>query len=137
MAGGVRLLAKARMALEVKVYLIVCLVLLFGCADNQPVVGPYPTQGKASWYTARRTASGEKFNQWGFTCAIRKFDFGKYYRVCNVANNKCVVVRHNDFGPAKRLYLGGRIIDLSKSAFFGIADLKKGIIEVTVHEVGD
>jgi len=118
-----------------RVYLILCFVLLFGCADNQPVVGPYPTQGKASWYTARRTASGEKLNQRLFTCALRKFGFGKFYRVCNVANNKCVVVRHNDFGPGKRLYHSGRIIDLSKSAFGRLADLKKGIIEVTVHEV--
>jgi rare lipoprotein A len=120
-----------------RVGLFFCFLLLFGCADNQPVVGPYPTQGRASWYTARRTASGERFNRRGFTCAIRKFDFGKFYRVCNVANNKCVVVRHNDFGPAKRMYLGGRIIDLSKPAFSRIADLKEGIIEVTVDEVTD
>ena len=125
------------MAIEVSVYLIVCFVLLFGCADNQPVIGAYPTHGEASWYTARRTASGEKFNQYAFSCAMRKFDFGKYYRVCNVANNKCVAVRHNDFGPSKRMYLRGRIIDLSHPAFSRIADLKQGIIEVTVNEVTD
>jgi len=146
MAGGVRLLAKARMALD-KFFsspkshiicgcLIIAFLLLFACAgDNEPVVGPYPRQGKASWYRARRTASGEKFNRFGFSCAMRKLDFGKYYRVCNVMNSKCVVVKHNDFGPSKRMYLRGRIIDLSKSAFARIADLKKGIIEVTVNEI--
>ena len=119
----------------ITVYLIICLGLLFGCTDYQPVVGPYPTWGEASWYTARRTASGERFDRRIFSCALRRFDFGKYYRVCNVMNNKCVVVRHNDFGPSKRIYLRGRIIDLSQSAFSRIADLKKGIIEVTVHEI--
>lgn len=118
----------------ITIYLIICFVLLFGCADNQPVVGPYPTHGEASWYTTGRTASGEKFKPQGFSCAIRRFDFGKHYRVCNVANDKCVVVRHNDFGPGKNLYTQGRIIDLSKPAFSRIADLKQGIIEVTVNE---
>jgi rare lipoprotein A len=117
-------------------YLIILFLVLFGCAqDNEPVVGPYPRYGKASWYTARSTSSGEKFNRFGFSCAMRKFDFGKYYRVCNIKNNKCVVVRHNDFGPAKRMYLRGRIIDLSKAAFSRIADLKKGVIQVTVNEI--
>lgn len=121
----------------ISVYLFIILALLFGCADNQPVIGVYPTQGKASWYTARRTASGEKFNQHAFSCAMRKFEFGKHYRVCNLANNKCVAVRHNDFGPSKGVYLSGRIIDLSKLAFSQIADLKEGIIEVTVNEITD
>jgi rare lipoprotein A len=95
----------------------------------------YPTQGQASWYRARRTASGERFSDKEFTCALRKRDYGKYYKVCNRDNGKCVVVRHNNFGPSEKHYNKGRIIDLSKAAFHSLADLKKGIIRVTVTEV--
>ena len=68
---------------------------------------------------------------------MRKIDFGKHYKVCNIANNKYVIVRHNDFGPSKRSYNKGRIIDLSRRAFLQIADLKDGIINVTVEEVSE
>ena len=92
----------------------------------------YPRSGLASWYTARQTASGEKFNSLALTCAMRDKDYGRRYRVCNKENGKCVVVRHNDWGPQKHLFNEGRIIDLSKTAFLEIADLKEGIIKVTV-----
>ena len=116
--------------------MLVCAALFFlgGCANNDPVIGPYPNTGKASWYLAQITATGEKFRDKDLTCAMRKTDFGKYYKVCNIANNKCVVVRHNNFGPSKSLYDQGRIIDLSRAAFSQVADLKEGIIQVTVDE---
>lgn len=120
-----------------KQWLVVFAILIFlsGCADNSPVVGPYPKAGLASWYVARRTATGERYKSQDLTCAMRKFGFGKHYRVCNNANNKCVVVRHNNFGPARHLYEVGRVVDLSKAAFSQIADLKEGIIKVTLEEV--
>ena len=122
-----------------KQLMFACMVLLFlgGCADNRPVIGAYPKTGMASWYSDKITTTGEKFNGNYPTCAMRKTDFGKYYRVCNTANNKYVIVRHNDFGPSKRSYNKGRIIDLSSSAFFRIADLKDGIINVTVEETSE
>jgi rare lipoprotein A len=95
----------------------------------------YPMQGVASWYHARRTASGERFSDATLTCAMRRRDYGKLYKVCNRDNGKCVVVRQNNFGPSKKLYNKGRIIDLSKAAFRRLADLKKGVIRVTVTEV--
>jgi rare lipoprotein A len=109
-------------------------LLISGCADNQPVKGPYPKQGLASWYDPSATAP-KLFKKYGVTCAMRKADYGKYYQVCNLANNKCVFVRHNDFGPAQSLYRQGRIIDLSKSAFRMIADLDLGLISVSVTPV--
>jgi len=116
--------------------LLLVLLMLFSaaCVDNTPVSGPYPKTGFASWYFSRITSTGEKFNSNNLTCAIRKNDFGKYYKVCNIANNKCVTVRHNDFGPSKYFYDQGRIIDLSKSAFSRIADPEEGIVRVTVEE---
>jgi len=113
---------------------VVCLVFLTGCADEQPVKSPYPETGRASWYDPSMT-SPELFRKWGVTCAMRKTDYGKYYRVCNLANNKCVFVRHNDFGPSAGMYRKGRIIDLSKSAFRKIADLDCGLIQVSVTQV--
>ena len=101
--------------------------------------------GSASWYSEESckregtsgvwTASGEKFFDDCDTCAMRSRDFGKYYRVTNIRNNKSVVVRHNDFGPNRTLYEQGRIVDLSKGAFRKIANLRDGVVEVKIEEV--
>ena len=113
---------------------MVCLILLAGCEDGRPVVGPYPKTGTASWYDPS-SSSPELFSKWDMTCAMRKTDYGKYYRVCNLANNKCVFVRHNDFGPSRSMYRRGRVIDLSKTAFRKISDLGHGLIKVSLSEV--
>ena len=110
------------------------LLFLAGCSPDLPITGPYPKTGLASWYDPS-LSSPELFKKWGVTCALRKADYGKYYRVCNLANNKCVFVRHNDFGPSVGMYRKGRIIDLSKSAFRKIADLDYGLIQVAISEV--
>ena len=125
------------MANKQLIFAWMALLFLGGCADNRPVVGPYPKTGMASWYSDKITTTGEKSNGNYLTCAMRKIDFGKHYKVCNIANNKYVVVRHNDFGPSKCSYDKGRIVDLSRSAFLRIADLKDGVINVTVEEVGE
>jgi len=79
------------------------------------------------------TASGERFDENALTCAMRSRDFGKFYKVTNLDNGKSVIVRHNDFGPNKKLWKKGRIVDLSKGAFEKIADLKTGVINVKVE----
>lgn len=104
----------------------------------------YPTKGVATYYTKEScqregnsgiwTASGERYNEHAFTCAMHdKTLFGKYINVINTANGKSVLVRVNDFGPNRRLFKKGRIIDLSKKAFHTIADLDKGTIEVEIE----
>jgi len=123
------------MANKQLIFAWMALLFLGGCADNRPVTGPYPKTGMASWYSDKITTTGEKSNGNYLTCAMRKIDFGKHYKVCNIANNKCVIVRHNNFGPSKYLYDQGRIIDLSRVAFLQIADLQEGIINVRVDEV--
>ena len=110
------------------------LVFILGCADNRPVKGRYPKAGLASWYSAARTSTGDKYDGKDFTCAMRRIDFGKFYKVCRTDSDKCVVVRHNDFGPAKYMYNRGRIIDLSRAAFAELAPLSDGLVEVTVEE---
>ncbi len=121
--------------LKKRLSLVFVTLFFVSCSDNTPVSGPYPKTGIASWYSSKITSTGEKFNDSDLTCAIRKKDFGKYYKVCSIANNQCVTVRHNDFGPSKYFYDKGRIVDLSKSAFSRIVDPNEGIVRVTVEEV--
>ncbi len=69
--------------------------------------------GYASWYgpgfQGHRTASGERFNSFGYTAAHRFFPLGSRVLVTNRNNGRSVVVRINDRGP----FVGGRVIDLS------------------------
>ena len=123
-----------------KAYLLAALMLGVVVLNNAmeravPLVQFYPAQGFATWYTAPLTATGEKLDDASFTCAMRRRDFGKYYQVCNDANGKCVVVRHNNWGPYWILYRQGRIVDLTKAAFSRLADLEEGIIKVRLSEV--
>ena len=67
-----------------------------------------------SWYGpgfhGRKTASGERFNQYAMTAAHRRLPFGTLVRVTYKGRN--VTVRINDRGPFTR----GRALDLSKAA---------------------
>lgn len=92
----------------------------------------------ASWYSRydpginRHTASGEVFNDRLMTCASWDYPFGSTLKVQNKANGKWILCRVNDRGPAKRL---DRKIDLTKTAFRKIANLKTGLIRVNVTRV--
>ena len=91
-------------------------------------------EGKASFYTVKSsssiTANGEKFNENAFTCAIWNIPFNTFLKVTNIKNGKFVIVKVNDRGPHKRLK---RAIDLTPLAFKSIADLKQGLIDVTIE----
>ena len=115
--------------------ILICIILFCGCQEKRHVTEFYPATGLATWYNPYRTASGEIYRKGQFTCAMRKRGFGKYYLACNLENNKCVEVRHNDFGPAFYLFALGRIIDLSRDAFSKIGDVKKGVIRVRIGEI--
>jgi len=81
------------------------------------------------------TASGERFNENDYTCASWDYRFGTLLRVTNIHNNRSVVVRVNDRGPAKKLYRKGRKIDLSYKAMDALGGINKGIIEISVVRV--
>ncbi len=91
--------------------------------------------GKATYYAnkyhGRKTASGERFDQTSYTAAHKTLPFGTKLRVTNVDNGESVIVRVNDRGPFKK----GRVIDLSSSAFGRIAQLKTGVINVSIEEI--
>ncbi len=70
--------------------------------------------GYASWYGnelhGRPTASGERYDQYGFTCAHRTLPLGTWLRV--TFRGRSVIVRVNDRGPSVK----GRTLDLSRGA---------------------
>ncbi len=94
----------------------------------------------ASWYGVTgdttdpwkhtTTANGESFNEKAMTAASWKFPIGSHVKVTNLKNGKSVIVRINDRGPSKHLFNKGRIIDLTRSSFARIADLRDGIITI-------
>jgi len=141
-----------------KIFLfLICLFILALADDSFLESGPAPfvIYGEAAWYSSQSckhegttgvwTASGEPFRDMAFTCAMRRRDFGQYYRVTNLTNGKSVVVKHNDFGPSLRWRdpktdvthdLSHRVIDLSKGAFQKIAEPRQGVLKrVRVEKV--
>ncbi len=98
-------------------------------------------EGEASWYSEfspgikPTTANMEKFDHDDLTCAMWNVPFNTVLKITNVRNGKCVLVRVNDRGPAKRLYKKGRVVDLTMAAFRRIEDLDRGLARVRVKIV--
>jgi len=116
------------------VILIILMVVVFSIkeADTASII----IKGKASWYSQDdpgillTTANMEKFDDSQLTCAVWDLPFNTILKVTNLENGKFILVRVNDRGPAKRL---NRTIDLTKAAFSRIADLDKGLADVSVE----
>lgn len=135
---------KERIVLKKIIVLFLTTIYFMGCMSPTYAFKNYPTNGIASYYTKNdkcdpflhtTTASNELFDENAFTCAMRHREFGHYYKVTNLENNKSVIVKHNDFGPSKKLFEKGRIVDLSRGAFETIADLDKGLIKVKIERI--
>jgi rare lipoprotein A len=123
--------------------LFACGTILFSCSDHEKA---YADEGlKASWYSVQSLktegtwkyskgvmANGEKFKDEALTCATRLFKLGDCIRITNNANGKTVDVMVTD-------RIGKRFaktrIDLSKSAFEKIADLKEGLVPISVEVI--
>ena len=99
----------------------------------------YIYKGMASWYSGEdpgileTTANMEIFDDTKLACAIWNLPFNTLLKVTNLNNGQHVTVRVNDRGPARRLVAQGRVIDLTKTAFAEIADLKQGLISVSIE----
>ncbi len=97
---------------------IICIVLLRVDAypANKASAVEKITYAVASWYGAdfhgKETASGEKFDMNGFTCAHKKYPFGTWLKITNPMNDKSTYCVVNDRGPFKPM----REIDLSYAA---------------------
>ena len=119
---------------------VTLLLLLSGCSSHgnsllQPDSVPYSESGIASYYSMKfqykKTASGERFNNYAMTAAHKSLPFGTKALVTNINNGKAVMVTINDRGP----YVKGRIIDLTQAAFSTIENLDKGITKVKIRVV--
>ena len=76
--------------------------------------------GRASYYSSklegRKTASGEKFTNSGFTAAHRTLPLGTWIEVTSLATGRTIRLRVNDRGP----FTGGFVLDLSRTAAHAI-----------------
>jgi rare lipoprotein A (peptidoglycan hydrolase) len=88
-------------------------------------------QCRASYYgfeSGTRTANGERFRPNGLSIALPFRPRGERYRVC--LRGRCVVVRHNDLGPARFTH---RCADLSFGAAKALGFLRAGTAIVTIE----
>jgi len=92
-------------------------------------------RGMASWYGmkfhGRRTSSGEPYNLYGMTAAMRTLPIPTFVKVTNLQNNRQVIVKVNDRGP----FNDRRIIDLSYAAAAKLGVLKNGTAFVEVRSI--
>ncbi len=118
-------------------YLFLCLTVLLSMSFSNIDETINDEVHKVSWYGGkfhgRKTASGEVYNKWAYTCAAtKKYKLGTYLKVTNIKNNKSVVVKVNDRGAFAKY---GRTLDLSRAAFNSIGNLNTGVIKVTIEKV--
>jgi len=120
------------------------ILLMIGIVFNLTVVDKAGSsyhiyKGMASWYSEEdpgileTTANMEIFDDTELACAIWDLPFNTLLKVTNLKNGQHVTVRVNDRGPARRLVRQGRVIDLTKTAFQEIADLKQGLTSVSIE----
>jgi rare lipoprotein A len=89
---------------------------------------------KASFYSSgSRTASGERFDQHGFTAASRTLPFGTRLQVTNPATGRSVIVRINDRGP----FVRGRDLDLAKGAAAAIGMIEQGTATLKIIRLSE
>ncbi len=117
-------------------YILIFLLLPF-IPVKQPGPGnkyPLTQTGIASYYGTKkfhnsRTASGERMHRDSLTAAHRTYPFGTRVKVTNLQNQKSVVVRINDRGPASKK----RIIDVSVAAARKLGMIQSGLAKVRVE----
>jgi len=92
------------------------------CTEENYIFKRYKRRAHASYYSdrlkGRRTASGQRFDNYKWTAAHKKLPMGTKLRVTNEANGKSILVTINDRGPFSRV----RDIDLTKRAFKHLSD---------------
>jgi rare lipoprotein A len=103
--------------------------LLMVAASTFMPLAAFGENAKATYYAdayqGSPTASGERFDTWGYTAAHPSYALGTMVRVTNLNNGRTVDVRVND-----RCSCG---IDLSKAAAQQIGLLSSGVAPVSVH----
>ncbi|HPY38951.1 MAG TPA: septal ring lytic transglycosylase RlpA family protein [Thiolinea sp.] len=101
---------------------------------NKPAAVSEGFVGMASFYAkkfhGRFTASGQRYDNNGFTAAHSLLPFGTKLKVTNLHNKRSVVVTVNDRGA---FHAYGRIVDLSRAAAKEIGMLGRGTAKVKLE----
>jgi rare lipoprotein A len=107
-----------------------------GATPQVNAAGDKISEGKVAHYGAkfngRKTASGERFNVQAMTMAHKTLPFGTRVKVTNLTNNRSVVVRVNDRGPAT----DDRIGDLTTGAARKVGMLRAGVVQAKLEVLG-
>jgi rare lipoprotein A len=123
------------------------LLTLGACAARSMPPGSAPTgpggpilevrQGLASYYgpgfEGKRTASGIPFDKTALVAAHPSYPFGTVVRVTNLVNERQVVVRVVDRGPAKGPRSEGVLIDVSSGAAANLGFIRQGRTRVRLE----
>jgi rare lipoprotein A len=108
-----------------------------GVSASSVVLSGFEQRGTASWYGlpfhGRETASGERYDMNGLSCAHRTLPFGTLLLITNLDNGRTVTLRVTDRGP----YISGRIVDLSRGAASALDMLDTGTARVSLKVVGN
>lgn len=150
---------RAFRALWLCLVLLLCALLLNGCGGSRswrkggvPGSKPYTVRGKtyyplksahgfvevgvASWYGpgfhGKKTANGERFNQYAMTAAHKILPLGTKVRVTHLGNGRSIIVRINDRGP----FVDDRVIDLSRGAATRLNMMGSGTARVRIQSLG-
>jgi rare lipoprotein A len=109
------------------------LLIASASAAEAKVKPGHSQRGIASFYHdkfhGRKTASGQIYNRNIPSAAHKTLPLGTKVKVTDTKTGKSIVVKVNDRGP----YIGGRIIDLSRSAARQLGILKRGLARVEVE----
>lgn len=108
---------------------------LFGAALALAPISAKAETGLASWYGAEsgpKTASSERFDPNGMTCAMRSYRRGQQrsVRVTVIATGRSAVCRVNDHGPAAWT---GKIIDVSAGMAKVLGFYSQGVARVHIE----
>lgn len=99
---------------------------MIALAQNDSVVGV------ASFYAnsmhGRKTASGERYDKDGFTCAHLKYKFGTKLKIRHLATGKEVIVKVTDRGPYSKRFT----VDLSYAAAKELGIIRAGHAKVAI-----
>ncbi len=91
------------------------------------------SEGKIAWYgqkfAGRKTAIGQRFDPNAMTMAHKTLPFGTRVKVTNLANNRSVVLRVNDRGPATP----DRVGDVSAGAARKLGMLRSGVVSARLE----
>lgn len=102
---------------------------------TEPETEPYIEFGIASYYAnlfqGRPTASGEIYYHHLPTAAHQYLPLGTRVLVTCMETKNSIEVTINDRGP----FVDNRVIDLSRSAFSSINNLRKGLIYVKIEVI--